>query len=63
MAVIFGLNQTASNLLKNLKLGPINITSSLLATVLRAGTGISVSSAVLKPEIPLKLFDIEIIHF
>jgi glutathione S-transferase len=59
VAVIFGLNQTASNLLKNLKLGPINITSSLLATLLRTGTGINVSSAVLKPEIPLKLFDIE----
>lgn len=53
------MNQIASYLLKNFKLGPINIVSSLLATLVRTGTGISVSLAVLKPEIPLKLFDIE----
>jgi glutathione S-transferase len=45
--------------LKNLKLGPINFASSMLATLVRTGTGISSKSAVLKPEIPLKLFDME----
>jgi glutathione S-transferase len=59
VAVIFSVNQTASHLLKNITLGPINIASSLLATLVRTGSGISVNSAVLKPEIPFKLFDIE----
>jgi len=45
--------------LKNLKFGPINIASSLLATIVRTGTGISSKLAVLKPEIPLMLFDME----
>lgn len=59
MAVIFSVNQTASHLLKNITLGPTNIVSSLLATLVRTGSGISVNLAVLKPEIPFKLFDIE----
>ena len=45
--------------MKKLTLGPINIASSLLATLVRTGSGISASSAVLKPETPLQLFDIE----
>lgn len=45
--------------MKNLKLGPLNFASSMLATLVRTGTGISSQSAVLKPEITLKLFDIE----
>jgi glutathione S-transferase len=53
------LNRTASYLLKKFKFSPINIASSLLATLVRTGTGISVSSAMLKPKMALKLFDIE----
>lgn len=45
--------------MKHLKLGPINIASSMLATLVRTGTGISSKSAPLKPDILLKLFDIE----
>ena len=46
--------------MKNLKLlGPINLASSLLATLVRTGTGINSKSAVLKPDILLKLFDME----
>ena len=53
------LNIAASHALKKFKLGPINIASSILATLVRTGTGISSKSAILKPELPLKLFDIE----
>jgi glutathione S-transferase len=45
--------------LKNLKLGPVNLASSMLATLVRTGAGISSKSALLKPETSLKLFDIE----
>lgn len=45
--------------MKNLKLGPINFASSMLATLVRTGVGINSISAALKPEIPLKLFDME----
>lgn len=45
--------------MKNLKFGPINFASSMLATLVRTGVGINSNSAVLKPEITLKLFDIE----
>lgn len=59
VAVILVWVKKASYPLKNFKWDHINIVSSLLATIVRTGTGISVSSAMLKPEIPLKLFDIE----
>ena len=45
--------------MKNLILGPINFASSLLATLVRTGTGINSKSAGLKPDILLKLFDME----
>lgn len=45
--------------MKNLNFGPLNIASSMLATIVRTGAGISSKSALLKPKIPLKLFDIE----
>jgi glutathione S-transferase len=45
--------------LKILNVGPINFASSLLATLVRTGSGISSKSAALKPQIALKLFDIE----
>jgi glutathione S-transferase len=53
------LNSLENHPLKNLKLGPINFTSSLLATLVRTGSGISSKSAALKPGILLKLFDME----
>jgi glutathione S-transferase len=58
-AVIFNLNPLTSYVLKNLKLGPINFASSLLASIVRTGAGISSKSALLKPEAPLMLFDME----
>lgn len=45
--------------MKILNVGPINFASSLLATLVRTGSGISSKSAALKPQIALKLFDIE----
>ena len=45
--------------MKNFKSGPINFASSMLATLVRTGTGISSKPAVLKPVISLKLFDME----
>jgi glutathione S-transferase len=44
---------------KNLKFSPLNFASSILATFVRTGAGISTQSAVVKPEILLKLFDME----
>jgi glutathione S-transferase len=45
--------------LKNVKLGPINFASSMFATLVRTGAGISSKPAALKPDISLRLFDIE----
>jgi glutathione S-transferase len=45
--------------LKKLNLGPFNIASSLFATVVRSGIGISSQVAAVKPELSLKLYDIE----
>lgn len=45
--------------MKNLKLSPINLATSVLATFVRTGAGINSQSAALKPELSLKLFDIE----
>lgn len=45
--------------MKNLKFGPINFATSMLATLVRTGVGINSQSAALTPEITLKLFDIE----
>ncbi|MGK0305737.1 MAG: glutaredoxin [Gammaproteobacteria bacterium] len=59
VAAIFKLNPLASRSLKNLKLGPINFATSVLASLVRSGAGIKSKSAVIKPEILLKLFDIE----
>jgi len=42
-----------------LTLGPINFATSVLATLVRTGGGISSKSAALKPKMPLKLFDME----
>ncbi|MFT7261711.1 MAG: hypothetical protein ACI9MS_003589, partial [Glaciecola sp.] len=58
-ADIFLLNPLVSHSLKNLKLGPINFATSMLATLVRTGAGINSKSAALKPEISLKVFDIE----
>ena len=46
-------------MLKNINFRPLNIASSLLATLARSGSGISSDSAPVKPEILLKLYDIE----
>jgi glutathione S-transferase len=59
VAVILRLNQPQSDVLKKLKLGSINLASSMLSTLARTGAGISSQPAVLKPEIPLMLFDME----
>ncbi|MFT6283735.1 MAG: glutathione S-transferase [Arenicella sp.] len=53
------MNPKVSHSLKNLKLGPINLATSVLATFVRTGAGINSKSATLKPEIALRLFDIE----
>lgn len=45
--------------MKNSKLGPINFASSMFASLVRTGAGISSKSTFLKPEISLMLFDIE----
>ena len=45
--------------LKNFTFGSLNFASSMFATLVRTGTGISSKSAALKPDISLKLFDIE----
>lgn len=56
---MFGLYPQASYLLKISKLGPINFASSLLATLVRTGSGISSQPASIKPDVSLKLFDME----
>jgi glutathione S-transferase len=53
------MNLLVSHSLKKLKFGPINLVSSMLATLARTGSGISSQSTALKPESSLLLFDIE----
>jgi glutaredoxin len=53
------LNPSLSHSLNIFKKGPINFATSVLATLVRSGGGISSYSAALKPELPLKLFDME----
>jgi glutathione S-transferase len=48
-----------SVVLKNIKFGPINLATSMITTIARTGAGISSKSATIKPDILLKLFDIE----
>jgi glutathione S-transferase len=45
--------------LKNINVGSLNVATSLLATLMRSGSGISSDSASVKPTILLKLYDIE----
>lgn len=45
--------------MKLIKFGPLNFASSMLASIARAGAGISSESAISKPSIALQLFDIE----
>jgi glutathione S-transferase len=45
--------------MKNSKISPFNLASSLLSTTVRMGVGINSHPGALKPEITLKLYDME----